>query len=119
MKIRDLFDVETAISFEVEKHTVTFYFRNATTDEEIEFRRRTSKQRIKDNGTLESTDSAIKAPLYLFERTCKRITIQNGDGQIEEVSPEEHKDIPEQLKLDAWAAHRSRIKKKEAEEIQD
>jgi hypothetical protein len=119
MNIRDLFDVETCISFDVEGNTISFFFRNATAEEELEFRRRTTKQRISDRGVLESTDAALKAPMYLYTRCLKKITMQNGTGNIEEISPEDQKHIPENLKLEAWALHRSRIKKKETDDLQD
>lgn len=117
MDIKSLFDVETAIAYEVENHTITFYFRNPTSEEEIEFRRRTTKQRITDRGQLESSDAALKAPMYLYTRCLKKITLQNGVGNIEEVSAEDQKHIPENLKLEAWATHRNRIKKKEDSDL--
>lgn len=119
MKLKELFDVETVVPFEYDGHTIAFHFRNPTADEEQEFRRRTSKQRIKDNGTLEATDVALKAPLWLFDRLVKKITISNGNESAEDVAADEYKDIPEQTKLEAIAAHRGRIKKKETDDLRD
>jgi len=120
MNIKDLFDVEGAVPLEVENHTVTFYFRNANTTEELEFRRRTSRQRINSNGSIESSDSALQAPMYLFKVQCTRITLANGDGGAAvDVPKEEWSAIPDQHKLDAWIAFRSRVKKKESDILLD
>jgi len=120
MNIRELFDVEVAVPLEVENHTVTFYFRNAKTEEELEFRRRTSRQRINGNGSIESSDSALQAPMYLFKAQCTRITLANGDGSpAQDVPKEEWSAIPDQHKLDAWVTFRSRVKKKEAQDLLD
>ena len=119
MKVKQLFDVETVVPFEFDGHTISFHFRNPTADEEQEFRRRTSKQRIKDNGTLESTDVALKAPLWLFEKLVQKITITNGNQSPEDVPVEEYRDIPEQTKLEAIASHRGRVKKKETDDLRD
>lgn len=119
MDIRQLFDVEAIVPFDVESHTLNFHFRNASTEEEIEFRRQTSKQRVRENGTLESTDVALKAPLRFFSKLCTKITMKNGTSEAQEISAEEQKFIPDYIKLEALAAFRGRIKRRDEDLLLD
>jgi hypothetical protein len=115
MNLKDLYDVETKVEFIKEGHNLAFYFRTATTEEELEFRRRTSMQRIKENGVLESTPTALKAPLWLFEKLLTKITLQNGNGEPIEQPKEDIKYIKEKDKLEAIAQARLPMQKKDNE----
>ena len=119
MDIRQLFDVEAVIPYDIDGHTVNFHFRNATTEEEFEYRRQTSRQRLRENGTLESSDTALKAPLRLFSKLCNKVTLKNGTGEFENVPAEDQKFIPDYVKLEALAAFRGRVKRKDDEALLD
>jgi len=126
MDMKSLFDVETCIGpFEVagpdgKKYDLRFYFRKAKPEEELELNRRMSRQRIKENGQIESSDAALLAPGWSFKQLCTRITCENGNGEpAVDVPRDEWVDIDEQVKKDAWATFRTRVKKKDAQELSD
>jgi hypothetical protein len=121
LTLRELLDAEYRVPFDIEGHTLTFHFRNANADEEKEYIRRTSLRRVKENGVVESTDAALNAPLWLFNKLCTRITLKNGTGEAVEVSKEETVGIPgvDQYKLEAIGFYRNRYKKKEVDDLSD
>lgn len=119
LTMKELFDVEVGVKFNVgENNTLTFFFRNATTEEEYEFRRRAGRSRL-ENGVFEPTEASLKATMYLYSKCLKRVLHSNGSGESEEVAPEEQKNIPEQIKVEAISAHRLRIRREEGEQLQD
>lgn len=118
LSVKDLFDVEAKVSFEVEGQTIHFYFRHATTEEETDYRRKVSRQRLRENGTFETSDSALNAPLQFFRKLCKKITMQNGAEAVE-VPLEEQQFIPDQVKLDALGSFRGRVRRKDDEALRD
>lgn len=120
LSIKDLFGGETPVAFEVKGQTVTFYFRNATTDEETEFRRKLGTQKYNsDTGKLEGSEAAVRAPIWLFNKLIQRITNQNGTGEIQDVPRDEYPLIPENIKGEALNAFRNSVKRAEAEQLRD
>jgi hypothetical protein len=102
----------------------TFFFRNATTEEELEFRRRAARQTTNLGGgrnkiVIEPTDQSLKAPLYLLEKTLSKIMITNGTGVTEEAPREQWQYIPDVLKEAAWAAFRSQYQTEEKQKLED
>lgn len=100
-----------------------FYFRNATVEEELEFRRRLNRQNTRLEGRnraiVEPSDVALKAPIYHFEKTCVKITTSNGTGAMAEVPRDQWQYIPEDLKNDAWGDFRARFTTDETEKLTD
>ena len=119
LTLKELFDVHVGVPMEVEGHIITFYFRNATSDEELQYSRRTSKRKINDGGNIESPDSVLTAPRWLFDKLLTKVTLQNGTGEQREVAKEELQAVPENVKIDALAAFRARVKRTEKDTVQD
>lgn len=123
MDVRELFaEALYEVPIEIEGKTLTFAFRNPTVDEELEFRRRSSRQNARNDGSkmvIEPSDAALKAPLWHFDHTCVRITLANGTGETNEVPKSDWCHIPEDMKNTAWISYRNRFQRKENSDLQD
>ena len=116
MDLKQLFGELAVIPIEYgESHKFFFYFRNPTSDEDLEFRRRTSRMQMR-GGKLEPSEGSLQAPLWYFEKICTRIAVQNGTGALaEDVSEEDKKLIPASMKMKALNKFQERIQESEEE----
>ena len=93
----DLSDTKTEIRLTYKEIKTIHFLREPTTDEWLDYRRRTSRFQFK-RGRAEATDEATKAPMWLYNKICERVDgfSMNGTGLME--LPDWKDKIPPQIK---------------------
>ena len=118
MSLKDIFSEHVIIPLEYnDKYTFRFHFRNPTAEEDLQFKRRTSKATIdRKTGAVESSSSALHAPIWFFDTLCEKVTVQNGNGEPPQEAPrEEWSEISPDLKAAAVLKFQNRIQEHNAE----
>lgn len=116
MDLKELFGGNTTIRVKYKGHTTHHEFRTPTNDQDLEYRRRSAKVNVKGKH-IETSDSALNAPLWLYSQIIDRVLVENGNGHPEEVPAEVVKDIPNRVKLEAIGAFLSDVEREENETI--
>ncbi len=116
MDLKELLNAHRYYAVKDDDKEITFYFelRDATSTENLEYRRRLSKVAFK-NGKLESSADALNAALWLLDKIKVKVEYSNGTAERAEVPDDLFHEIPEMTRF--WAINRY-LKATEGEEVE-
>lgn len=117
MDLKELFGGEYVIKVTFRGCLTVHHLRQATAEEDLEYRRRSAKMNFKGR-RLETSDSALEAPIWLYNKLITKVFIQNGTPELEEVPFDLLKD-QNQLKLQVINAMLGDISRDEDAELKN
>src|SRR5512143_1355784 len=99
--------LEGNVTYEVKFSGLSLFFtlRKPTNQEDLEYRRRSAKVAVK-KGSVEPSDLALDAPLWLFNKVCTSAEYENGAGTRQALSDEEKSKVSNATKLQVIRRHR-------------
>jgi hypothetical protein len=106
MDLKELFSRKDHIKAEYKGVLTIHHLRDPSPEEDLLYRRKCAGIRV-SNGRAESTDTALNAPIWLYDTITDRVLVENGDGQ--EDLPDFKTVIPNDLKLAIIAAWQNRF----------
>lgn len=113
-------EMEYAVNFR--GFILYFTLRNPTNQEDIGYRRRSGKVSIK-NKNIETSDTALDAPLWLLEQIKTKVEYSNGKidpatGEVarEPVPDDLYREIPARTKQAVISRHLADLEGEEAEQ---
>lgn len=104
----DLSETKTEIRVEYKNIKTIHFLREPSTDEWLDYRRRTSRFQFK-RGRAEATEEATRAPMWLYNKICERVEgfSMNGTGLMELMDWKDK--IPVQVKEAVMNAYLSQV----------
>lgn len=99
MDLKELFNADTIVKIRFRDAVIENHLRTPTNEEDFEYRRRVAKFNFRQRH-VETSDAALQAPLWLYDKICERVVVQNGTGEAQELNAEEKKQIPARIKLE-------------------
>lgn len=119
MDFNTLYEKSKTVDYDVRlpDYRLFFKLRRPTNQEDQEYRRKAAKIAVK-NGKWESSDIALNAPLWLFDKLCVSYEIENGEGSRESL-PEEWREklIPNSTRLVVIRRHLDALEGEQTEEL--
>ena len=114
MSLRDALAGDKEYALRFDDYKVYFTLRRPTSLENLEFRRRSSKVAMK-NKAIESSDLALNASLWLFEKVKVKAEYSNGSDERKALEADDYQAIDDTVKLYVINQHLSAITGEEIE----
>lgn len=104
MDLKEALSGETEYEIAFRGLTLYFTLRDPTHQENLEFMRRSGKVQVK-NKNIETSDTALNAPLWLLEQIKNKVEYSNGSAERFAVPDDLYKQIPDRTKQAVIAKH--------------
>jgi len=119
MDFNELFNTTTVVKVRWGTYVTYHHLRTPTNEQDLEYRRRSAKINIKGR-SVETTDQALNAPLFLYEAVLEKVLVENGNGEpAAEMPADVRARLPNRVKLEAINALLSDVERVESEETKN
>ena len=114
MDLKEALSGETEYAIKFRGLVLYFTLRDPSNAEDLEYRRRSARQSLK-NKQFESSDLALEAPLWLLEKVKTKVEYSNGSAERTPVADDLYKQIPARTKLVVITKHLAELEGEEVE----